>query len=128
MKTLQSRKFDPNHLTARDVLMIVPLVLGLLISSIVFAFLVCDDTYIRWGGLAVDTGVLFAFFISRSRRFFRRRGFWILTTGLMILHLAGWIVFLTHVEEWRLAWFTVMILELPVFLYLRDRWSPVESE
>jgi hypothetical protein len=128
MKTLQSRKFDPNHLTARDVVMIVPLALGFLILSIVFAFLVSDDAYIRWGGLAVDTGVLFSFFINESRQFLRSRRFWILTACLMILHLAGWIVFLMHVGEWRLTWFTAMILEFPAFLYLRNRPSFVEPE
>jgi hypothetical protein len=128
MKTLQSRKFDPNHLTARDVLMIVPMVLGFLILSIFLAFLVSDDAYIRWGGLAVDTGVLFAFFINESRQFLRKRRFWILTACLLSLHLAGWIFFLMHVGEWRLAWFTAMILEFPMFLYLRNRPSFVEPE
>jgi hypothetical protein len=85
--------------------------------SIVFAFLVSDDAYIRWGGLAVDTGVLFAFFINESRHFLRKPRFWIFTACLMILHLAGWIVFLMQVGEWRLTWFTAMILEFPAFLY-----------
>jgi hypothetical protein len=128
MKIIQSRKFDANHLTARDVLIIVPLVLGLSVLGIVFAFLVSDDMYIRWGGLAVDTAVLFAYFVNVSCQFIRSRRFWILTACLMLLHLAGWIVFLVHVGEWRLAWFTAMILELPVFLHLRNRPNFIEPE
>jgi hypothetical protein len=128
MKIIQSRKFDPNHLTARDVLIIVPLVLGLSVLGIVFAFLVSDDTYIRWGGLAVDTAVLFAYFISISRQFLRSRRFWILAACLMFVHLAGWIVILMHVGEWRLAWFIAMTLELPVFLHLRNSPHFIEPE
>jgi len=75
MKVIQSRKFDANHLTVRDVLIIVPLVLGLSVFGIVFAFVVSDDTYIRWGGLAVDTAVLFAYFVNVSRQFLRNRRF-----------------------------------------------------
>jgi hypothetical protein len=128
MKIVQTRKFDPNHLTARDVLTIVPLVLGTTIVGIVFAFLVSDDAYIRWGGLFVHTAVLFAYFINTSRQFLRSRRFWILTACLMFTHLVGWIVLLLHVGDWKLAWFTAMVLELPVFFYLRSRPNFVEPE
>jgi hypothetical protein len=126
MKITQSQKFDPSHLTARDVLIIVPLVLAVSVLGIAFAFFVSDDAYIRWGGLALDTAVLFAYFINISRQFLRSRRFWILTACLMFVHLAGWIVFLMHVGEWRLAWFTAMVLELPIFLYVRNRPKLIE--
>jgi hypothetical protein len=128
IKVIQTRKFDANHLTARDVFVIVPLVLGLFVLEVVFAFLVSDDTYIRWGGLAVDTAVLFAYFFNVSRPFLKSRRFLILAVCLLLLHLTGWIVLLIHVEEWRLAWFTAMILELPVFLHLRSRLNFIEPE
>ncbi len=128
MKIIQSRKFDPNHLTARDVLIIVPLVLGLLVPMIIFGSQVSHDTYIKWGGLAVDTAVLFVFFVNESRQFLKNRRFWLLTACLLIAHLAGWIVFLIHVGEWKLAWFTAMILELPVFLHWRSRPNLVWTE
>lgn len=76
MKVIQSRKFDPNHLTARDVLIIVPLVLGISAVGIAFAFLVSHEAYIKWGGLAVDTAVLFTFFVNESRQFLKNRRFW----------------------------------------------------
>ena len=128
MKVIQSRKFDPNHLTARDVLIIVPLVLGISAVGIAFAFLVSHEAYIKWGGLAVDTAVLFTFFVNESRQFLKNRRFWLLTACLLIAHLAGWIVFLMHVGEWKLAWFTAMILELPVFLHWRRRPNLIEPE
>ena len=126
IKIAQTRKFDPNNLTTRDVLIIVPLVLGMLVVEIVFAFLISDDIYIRWGGLAIDTAVLFAFFIKASHQFLKTRRFWILTACLLLVHLAGWIVILIHVDEWKLVSFTVMALELPAFFYLRSRLSVIE--
>jgi hypothetical protein len=86
--------------------------------GIAFAFSVSHDTYIRWGGgLVLDTAVLFAFFINISRQFLRRPRFWMLTACVLSVHLAGWIVFLMRVGDWRLAWFTAMVLELPIFLH-----------
>ncbi|MGA2809378.1 MAG: hypothetical protein ABSE87_14715 [Terracidiphilus sp.] len=126
MKITQSQKFDPNHLTACDVLIIVPLVLGMSVLGIAFAFSVGHDTYIRWGGLALDTAVLFAFFLNTSRQFLRRQRFWMLTVCLLPVHLAVGIVFLMHVGDWRLAWFTAMVLELPIFLHLRNRPNFIE--
>ncbi|MDR3725561.1 MAG: hypothetical protein P4K86_00825 [Terracidiphilus sp.] len=128
MNPIKRQKFDPNHLTARNVLVIVPLILGISVLGVVFAFLVSDDAYIRWGGLAVDTAVLFACFINMSRHFLRSQRFWILTVCLMSLHLAGWIVFLMHVGEWKLAWFTAMALELPILLYLRNYPELIEPK
>lgn len=128
MKIIHGRKFDANHLTTRDVLIILPLVLGLTALGIVFAFLVSDDTYIRWGGLAVDSAILFAYFVSVSRQWLANWRFWVLTACLLLLHLTGWIVFLMHIGEWRLAWFAPMIFELPVFLHLRNRQRFMATE
>jgi len=79
------------------------------------------DAFIRWGGLAGSTSVLFGYFISESRVYFRERRFWILATVLLVLHMAGFIVMLTHIEEWELMWFVGMALEYPVFVYFRCR-------
>jgi hypothetical protein len=112
--------FDPNHLTVRDVLIIVPIVLFLSVLGIVFASQVSHDTYIRWGGLGLVTAVMFAIFVYDSRALLRVRRFWIATVVLLTIHLAIWILFLSHVGEWKLAWFLIMILEAPALVYLRD--------
>jgi multidrug transporter EmrE-like cation transporter len=119
-KAKKSRRFDPSHLTLRDVLIIVPLVLVLFVLTLAFGFLVSDETYIKWGGLGVDSVVLLAFFIFRSRESLRERRFWLLTASFFTFHLAGWIVFLSHVDQWKLAGFYIMVLEVPVFFYIRD--------
>ena len=79
------------------------------------------DAFIRWGGLAGSTSVLFGYFISESRDFFRERRFWILTALLLAGHLTAFFLVLTHVEEWKLMWFMVMVFEYPAFAYCRSR-------
>ena len=113
-------RFDPNALTVRDVLIIAPVVVVMFILSAVFASRVSDDVYIRWGGLALDSAVLLGFVIYYSRDLFRTRGFWIQLLSGFIVHLAAWIIFLSHVGEWKLAWFSIMVFEVPAFFYLRD--------
>jgi len=103
--------------------------------SITFAFVTMvfviqgkwgHDAFIRWGGLAGFTTVLFGYFVSDSRLFLRERQFWLMTALLLAMHLALFIVILAHVEEWRLMWFTGMALEYPVFLFFRGL-IPVRS-
>jgi apolipoprotein N-acyltransferase len=79
------------------------------------------DAFIRWGGLAGFTSGLFGYFINESRQYFRERRFWTLTAILMAVHVTAFAIVLTHVEEWKLMWFMVMVLEHPVFAYLRSR-------
>jgi hypothetical protein len=82
---------------------------------------VSHDVYIRWGGLALNTSILFGYFIADSRQFFLRWQYWILTAVLLSVHLAGFIVVLTHVQEWKLIWFMVMFLEYPMLVFFRSR-------
>lgn len=121
MRVDHHRRFDLDNLTARDILIIVPVVVGLLILCAVFASSVSHRVYIRWGGLALDTAVLFGLFINYSRQFFRQRQFWILTAVLLAVHLTAFTIVLTHVEEWQLMWFLVMVLEYPVLVFFRNR-------
>lgn len=119
-KASHRRRFNPNALTARDVLIIVPIVLCLSALGILFAFSVSSDVYIKWGGLTLDTAIVFALFVKYSRQFLRKRRFWGLTLVLLAVHLVAFILILTHVEEWKLVWFTPMAAELPLFLFLRN--------
>jgi hypothetical protein len=80
-----------------------------------------DEAYIRWGGLAGFTAVLFGYFIQKSRQYFRDRRFWILTAAFLAVHLAAFAVVLIHVDEWKLIWFTGTALEYPVFAFFRER-------
>lgn len=121
MNTRSRRKFDPNNLTVRDVVVIVPVVIVVSIIGIVFAMLVSHETYIKWGGLAVFTGMLFWFFVRDSQKYFRRKKFWLLTAVLLCAHVAIFVAVLTHVAEWGLAWFWLaIVVEAPLFFGLRQ--------
>lgn len=85
------------------------------------------DAIIRWGGLAFMSAILFGYFISSSGQFFRRWQFWALTTILLSVHLGAFAVILTHVDEWKLIWFTGMALKYPAFVFFRSR-LPYPSE
>lgn len=78
------------------------------------------DAYIRWFGLIGFTAGLFGFFLEDSRELFRVRRFWEVTAVLLMVHLLVFAAILTHVEEWRLPWFTVMVFEYPALIFFRS--------
>jgi hypothetical protein len=94
------------------------------VIGIVVIFLAQTDlsheAYIKWGGLAVNTSALFGYFIADSRQWFDRRSFWLLSSASLLLHLGAFVAVLTHISQWKLVWFMVMYLEMPVLLYLRS--------
>lgn len=113
--------FDPNHLTARDVLFIVPLFFVIFIGLIFARGMFGQQGYVRWVGLAVNTAVLFGLFIWQSRTEGLRRSFWVLCATCMMIHLAVFIA-LTHFIEWRIGWYLLMYLEIPILNSLRRRF------
>jgi hypothetical protein len=115
------REFDPNAIKARDVLVIVPVVVAILVLIIFFGLSVSHDVYIRWGGLALATVVLFGLFINDSREFFRKWRFWALTVLLLAVHLTVFGIVLTNIGQWKLIWFMAMVLEVPVLEFSRNR-------
>jgi hypothetical protein len=82
---------------------------------------ISHDALIRWGGLAVNTCVLFGYFIADSKRLFGRVPFWILTACLLLAHLAIFGIVLHYASKWRLVCFLVMYLEAPILMVGRDR-------
>ena len=79
------------------------------------------DAFIKWGGLAFMTAVLFGYFVSKSGQFLRKWKFWALTAILLSVHMAAFAVILSHVDEWKLTWFIGMAIEYPVFVFFRSR-------
>jgi hypothetical protein len=120
-------RFDPNNLKARDVLVIVPVVLALLACIVAFGLHVSREVYIKWGGLTYFTAAILAIVIYDRRELLRTREFWIQLLSALAIHLIAWIILLSHVREWRLAWFLIMILELPAFGFLKDLLDRIRS-
>jgi hypothetical protein len=105
--------FDPDHITWPYALLIP----GVLVISALIGIIAGD--FVRWGGLVLCTAVIFAFFINASRRFFHERRFWLLTALVLGTHVAVFVAILLHIQQWKLIWLNVMLLELPPFLWLR---------
>ncbi len=106
--------FDSNHLTWPYVVAIP----GVFLIAAIIGIVAGD--FIRWGGLVLFTTFIFGFFINDSRRYFRERRFWLLTASLFGVHVAAFLAILWRIDEWKLLWFMVMILELPPFVLLRN--------
>jgi hypothetical protein len=121
VKTDRYRRINQNGFAIRELLVVVPAVVAVLLLGAFVASSVGHDAYIRWGGLTLNTAALFGFFINYSRQFFRQRQFWVLAAVLLALHLTAFAIVLTHVEEWQLMWFSVMVLEFPVLVFSRNR-------
>jgi peptidoglycan/LPS O-acetylase OafA/YrhL len=118
------------HVRSRVRDFVLYIVIGLAFVGVLIAVArssVSHDAFIKWGGLAFMTAVLFGYFISKSGQFLREWKFWALTAILLSVHLAAFAVILTHVDEWKLLWFVGMAIEYPVFVFFRSR-LPYPSE
>ena len=78
------------------------------------------DSFIKWFGLAFLTGSFFWYFISDTRALWERKSFWSLIICFFVLHCAIWTAVLTQVEHWKFIWFAPMLIEIAIFLYLRE--------
>jgi nicotinamide riboside transporter PnuC len=113
------------NLRARDYFLLILLGTLIFLVFLSIAFAVQDkwghDAFIRWDGLAGFTLGLFGLFVAESKKFLRKLRFWAVTAILLMGHLAAFAIVLTHVEEWKLSWFMVMVIEAPLFFFLRDK-------
>ncbi len=117
MRTDKRGQFDPDNLSAREAVIIA---CGIFLVFGLFAAF-GPDTNVKFGGLTLDSAILFGYFIHNSRKYLRYFRFWLLTASLLVIHLLLWITFLMHVEKWGLMGFSIMVFELPIFWHLRDR-------
>jgi hypothetical protein len=117
---------ETRNFRAKDYFLLILLGALLFFVGLKISFVVVDrwghDAYVRWDGLAGFTLGLFVLFVCDSEKFLRKWRFWVLTTILLAAHLTGFAIVLTHIQEWRLTWFMVMIFEYPLFLFLRDKF------
>lgn len=90
--------------------------------AFVLAYLhVGNSGVVRWGGLGVGTSIVYGGFIYYSRSFIHKGLFWVLTLTALSLHLAVFITILLRAIEWKLPWFMIMVFEVPILLFLRDK-------
>ncbi len=63
-----------------------------------------------WLALGVFTSCLFWITIRQSRAYWGRPGFWLATTGLLVVHLLLFIAVLRAYPQWRGIWFVPVII------------------
>lgn len=61
--------------------------------------------FIKWGGLAAHTFLLFGFIIANHKREYRITAFWGILCVLGIAHLALFVIAFRRIEHWSLIWF-----------------------
>jgi len=131
MTSASQRVTDDRSRARRNLSWLFFISLGALLAfgGLKLTFLVQDrwghDAFIRWGGLTGFTLGLFALFIADSEKFLGKIRFWVMTATLLAIHLTLFGILLTHVPEWKLMWFMVMVLEYPVFLFFRAKSMPL---
>jgi hypothetical protein len=82
-----------------------------------------DDFVARWGGLILNTAILYGYFLKESRPFWHAWVFWLATASVFIVHLLSFIVILQRVEHWSVLWFLFMYaIEVPLLSVLCD-WA-----
>ena len=68
---------------------------------------ISGDVVGRWGGLAVNTAILFGYTAKHHRASLKRGSFWFVISSLFILHLLLFVHVLQTFEGWRLAWWII---------------------
>jgi hypothetical protein len=77
----------------------------------------------RWGGLILNTAILYGYVLKESRPFWHAWGFWLTFISVLSLHLLVFIVILQHVEHWSVLWFFFMYpVEIPALAIISD-WT-----
>ncbi len=73
-----------------------------------------NDVIARWGGLIVNTAIVYGYVVKESRPFWRAWGFWLAIISVLSLHLLLFVVVLQRVQHWSVLWFLLMYpVEIP---------------
>ena len=82
-----------------------------------------DESISRWGGLIVNTAILYGYVLKEGRPFWHAWAFWLAFVAVLGLHLAVFIVILQRVEHWSVLWFLFMYpIEIPALAIVCD-WA-----
>jgi hypothetical protein len=80
------------------------------------------DLFGRWGGLAINTAILFGYLVKDSRRSWHAPNFWRFTITMLFIHLLVFTWILLQIHEWKVLWFFLMYpIEVPLFFFCRNR-------
>jgi hypothetical protein len=77
----------------------------------------------RWGGLILNTAILYGYVLKESTPFWHAWGFWRAFISVLSIHSLVFIVIFQHVEHWSVLWFLFMYtVEIPALAIISD-WA-----
>lgn len=113
----------PRIVRALDFSLLILAALAIIAAMLAFQWAWGADAFIRWGGLigfsAVFLGVFYR--VSERKPAPRFRLFFWSFTGA---HVFVWVLILLYNASWRLPWFALMILEVPIYTNIYTRLFP----
>jgi hypothetical protein len=62
----------------------------------------------KWGGLLVNTLIVFGYTIRYNRPALKRSSFWAIVLIFLALHLLVFIVIFERISEWRVLWWVIV--------------------
>ena len=78
---------------------------------------------LRWGGLGLNTALLYGYVVKGARPFWKAWAFWSTIVGVFSLHLLFFVVVLQRIEHWSAVWFLLMYpVEVPLIAIVSD-WA-----
>jgi hypothetical protein len=87
------------------------------------------DRFARWGGLALNTLLLYGYVITYSKGYLRRLSFWMPLILILTVHLGTFALILSRAEHWKALWFLAMYpIELPIIAAVCWRRAPAQTE
>ncbi len=82
-----------------------------------------DELIPTWGGLMLNTAILYGYVVKESRPLWHSWGFWLAIISALIAHLLAFMLIFQHVEHWSVMWFLFLYpIEIPLLAILCD-WA-----
>ncbi len=117
MRTVPGRKPFSSVGRVRDLALYLLIAVAIALGIVWFAYRSTgtgDESISRWGGLIVNTAILYGYVLKESRPFWHAWGFWLALIAVLGIHTAVFIVILQHFEHWSVLWFLFMYpIEIP---------------
>jgi hypothetical protein len=108
----------------RDFALYVLIAIAIGIGIVWFAYTSNEggsESISRWGGLVLNTVILYGYVLKESRPFWHAWGFWLSFVSMLSLHSLAFIFILQHVEHWSVLWFLFIYpVEIPALAIISD--------
>jgi hypothetical protein len=94
----------------RDLALYILIALAISAAAYLYAIGVIPTSPVNsvWIGLSLNTMVVFGVVVKRHRKYWRVQRFWWTTLGLLVAHLAIYIVLLSRVDHFPLLWYVIL--------------------